>query len=88
MFINKIPLFVTISRDIKFCTSKVIRDMKNHALYNAIKQVIRIYHSLGFKVTQFLMDGQFKSLQANMRELNVIHPTMNMCPKSNGTSDH
>jgi hypothetical protein len=43
MFINEITFFVTISRDLKFCTSEVVRDMINHTLYNTIKQVIRIY---------------------------------------------
>jgi hypothetical protein len=52
MFINKIPFFVTISRDIKL-------DMKNQTLFNAIKQEISIYQSRGFKIIQILMDGQY-----------------------------
>jgi hypothetical protein len=61
MFINKIPCFVTISRDIKLCTIARVKDMKNRTLFNAIKQEISIYQSRGFKIIQIMMGGQFES---------------------------
>jgi hypothetical protein len=72
MFINKIPFFVTISRYIRFCTSESVKNMKNQTLFDAIKQVIRIYQTRGFRLIQILMDGQFESLHTDLRDQSII----------------
>jgi hypothetical protein len=43
MFVNKIPFFVTISRDIKFGTSKLLPNQKTDALKTALSHALRIY---------------------------------------------
>jgi hypothetical protein len=50
MFVNKIPFFVTISRDIKFGTSELLPNQKTDAPKNALSHVLRIYKMRGFVV--------------------------------------
>jgi hypothetical protein len=59
MFVNKLPFFVTISRHIKFSTSEFLANQKTETILKAIKHVHQTYSKRGFRITHFLMDGQF-----------------------------
>jgi hypothetical protein len=48
MFVNKIPFFVTISRDIEFGTAEVLPNQKILALKSAMTYVLSIYRKRGF----------------------------------------
>ena len=71
MFINSIPIFVTISRHIKFGTIQLIADRKQGMLMGEIKAVLQVYHRAGFVVTLALMDGEFDGLRGEMAEYEV-----------------
>jgi hypothetical protein len=43
MFVNKLPFFVTISRNIKFGTAVLITDQKHETLVKAVRDVLNIY---------------------------------------------
>jgi hypothetical protein len=42
MFINKLPLFVTVSRSIKFSTAEILLDQKQETLVDHVKRVQQI----------------------------------------------
>jgi acetolactate synthase regulatory subunit len=76
MFVNKIPFFVTISRDIKFGTSELLPNQKPDALKNALSHALRIYKTRGFVVCTVLMDGQFEPLRGDIADLQVTLNTV------------
>jgi len=72
MFVNRMPFFVTISRNIRFATSEMIGNQRGQTLLKAISQVISLYQLRGFRVTHILMDGQFESLRADLGHLGIM----------------
>ena len=71
MYINKVPLLVTLSRNIKFGTIEAVADRKESMLLKSIKGVISLYRKAGFKVTVALMDGEFVPLRGGLAELGI-----------------
>jgi hypothetical protein len=59
MFVNRIPFFVTISRDIKFGKTKVLPNQKSPALKSAMTHVLSIYRKRGFIVTTIAQGEHF-----------------------------
>ena len=59
MFVNKLPFFVTISRNIRFCTSEFLANRKSNTIFKAINHVHQAYKKRGFKIVTLLMDGEF-----------------------------
>jgi Zinc knuckle len=71
MFVNKIPFFVTISRNIKFGTAEMIQNQQTKTILAAIKQVRSIYLKRGFNINTMLMDGQFEAIWAEVAMLGI-----------------
>jgi len=76
MFVNKLPFFVTISRNIKFSTAVLITDQKHETLVKAVRDVRNIYQKRGFRVNSMLMDGQFEGLAGDLAELGITLNTV------------
>jgi Reverse transcriptase (RNA-dependent DNA polymerase) len=74
MFVNRIPFFVTISRNIKFCTAETLPNQEATSLLQALKHVRSIYSKRGFRIDTVLMDNQFVPLR---EELSDLHITLN-----------
>ena len=81
MYINKVPLLVTLSRNIKFGTMEAVADSKETTLLKSIKGVISLYRKAGFKVTVALMDGEFVPLRGGLAELGI-------CPNETSRDEH
>jgi hypothetical protein len=62
MFVNRIPFFVTISRNIHFGTVEMIRARKKKVIEAALKHVFDLYAKRGFKITHVHGDGKFEPL--------------------------
>ena len=71
MYVNKVPLLVTLSRNIKFGTMEAVTDRKETTLLKSIKGVISLYRKAGFKITVALMDGEFVPLRGGLAELGI-----------------
>ena len=71
MYVNKVPLLVTLSRDIKFGTMEAVADRKEAMLLKCIKGVVALFRKAGFKVTIALMDGKFVPLRGGLAELGL-----------------
>jgi hypothetical protein len=91
MYLNKMAFFVTISQDLLFGTTELIKNLKKETLIKAIRNVLNTYQERGFKVSHFLMDGQFDSLRYTLSglgiNLNIVARHMSMCQKLKGTSE-
>ena len=71
MYVNKVPLLVTLSRNIKFGTMEAVADRKESTLLKCIKGVVALYRKAGFRVTIALMDGEFVPLRGGLAELGL-----------------
>ena len=71
MFINKIPFFMTISRNIRFATSEFLKNQASTTIMASIKQVKRIYSLRGFRITAMVMDGQFENLRGALADMQI-----------------
>ena len=66
---NKVPLLVTLSRNVKFGTVEAVADQKEATLLKCIGTVVTLYQKAGFKITTMLMDGEFVPLHGGLTEL-------------------
>ena len=71
MYVNKVLLLVTRSRNIKFGTMEAVPDRKEATMLKCIKGVVSLYHKAGLKVTIALMDGEFVPLHGGLAELGL-----------------
>ena len=71
MYVNKVPLLVTLSRNIKFGTMEAVADRKEATILKCIKGVVTLYRRAGFTVTTALMDGEFAPLRGGLAELGL-----------------
>ena len=76
MFVNKLPFFVTISRNIKFGTAVLITDQKHETLVKAVRDVLNIYKKRGFTIATMLMDGQFEGITGDLSEMEITLNTV------------
>jgi hypothetical protein len=70
--INNIPMLVTTSMKIKFSTVEYLDKQTTSRMLKAIKSVLQVYPSGGFRVRHLMMDGQFESLRGALLEMGVI----------------
>ena len=71
MYVNKIPLLVTLSRNVKFGTVEAIMDRKQATMLKSIAHVATLYRKAGFKVTTALMDGEFVPLRGGLAKIGI-----------------
>ena len=71
MYVNKVPLLVTLSRNIKFGTMEAVADRNKATILKCIKGVVTLYRKAGFKVTTALMDDEFVPLRGGLAELGL-----------------
>ena len=71
MYVNRVPLLVTLSRNIKFGTVEAVKDRKEASLLKGVATVTSLYRKAGFKVTTALMDGEFVPLRGGLAEIGI-----------------
>ena len=71
MYVNRVPLLVTLSRNIKFGTVEAVKDRKEATLLKGIATVTSLYRKAGFKITTALMDGEFVPLRGGLAEIGI-----------------
>jgi hypothetical protein len=62
MFVNKIPFFVTICREIKFGTVEALPNRRITTVKDCSKKVVNLYHSCRLTVGVILADNEFEPL--------------------------
>ena len=71
MYVNRVPLLVTLSRNVKFGTVEAIMGRKQATILKSITHVATLYRKAGFKVTTALMDGEFVPLRGGLAEIGI-----------------
>jgi hypothetical protein len=71
MYVNRIPLFVSISRHIKFSTAEMVKSETATQLLASIKLVMQAYTTRGFLVTNLMVNGKFKPLRGDLAGLGI-----------------
>ena len=62
MYVNGIPMLVTVSRNIRFATVEALPNRNIKTLVSAIKNVVTVYRRASFIITMTLMDGEFEPM--------------------------
>jgi hypothetical protein len=68
-FVNQIPFFLTVSRNICFTTVTHLADRKAPTVFKAYKGIHAMYLKRGFRINTVSLDGEFGPLQALIREM-------------------
>ena len=76
MYVNKIPFFISIARDIKFSTAQKLDSQKAPMLLDAVKKIQQVYHRWGFEIAHLLMDGQFEHIRGDLYNLRITLNTV------------
>ena len=71
MFVNKVAMLVTVSRNIRFATVEAVPDQTAETLTKAVKSVVSIYRRGGFHVTTALMDGEFQVMRGDLADIGI-----------------
>jgi hypothetical protein len=69
MYVNGIPMLVTISRNLRFATVEALPNRNIKTLVNAIKNVVTVYKRAGFIITTTLMDGEFEPMRGDLADM-------------------
>ena len=80
MFVNKVPFFVTMSRDLKFITVDPIPNRQVNTVAKSLATTISLYKSRGFKITSILADYEFEPLREH-------HPILNTAAEDEHVGD-
>jgi hypothetical protein len=76
LFVNKIPILVTISENIGFTTVEILPSRKIKVLAKAFDNVIELYGNKGFNVTIINTDPEFETVKEHMQyKKPQINPT-------------
>ena len=76
-FVNKIPFFITLSRNIDFTAVTHLKDRKAKTIFEAFKSHYRYYLQRGFIITTAHADGEFGALQVYINNM-TGGPRMNL----------
>ena len=71
MYVNRVAMLVSISRNIKFGTIKAIPNNKSGMLLKSMQAIIQIYRCNGFVVEAALMDGEFAHLSGELASMGM-----------------
>ena len=71
MYVNRVAMMISVSRNIKFATIEAIPSNKTAILLNGMKGILQIYRRNGFNIEMALMDGEFGHLRGELASMGV-----------------
>ena len=71
MYVNRIPMLISISINIKFGTIEAIPNNKTATVLKGVKAILKLYRGKGFTIEMALMDGEFGHLQGELAGMGV-----------------
>ena len=71
MYVNRVVMLVSISRNIKFGTIEAIPNNKSATIVNGVTGIRQIYRQNGFNVAAALMDGEFGHLRGELADMGI-----------------
>jgi hypothetical protein len=85
MFVNRIPFFLSISKNIRFITAEVLNNCTLNSLVKALKRIYGIYRKRGFRITNILGDGEFECTRGTIAT--DLRSELNICGKDEHVPD-
>ena len=85
MFVNKIPFFLSISRNIRFITGEVLDNRKQATLVKALQRIYSIYRQRGFRVALILGGSKFECTRGAIAT--DLRSQLNICGKDEHIPD-
>ena len=71
MFVNGIPFFTTLSRDIRFGTAKHVPSRTAKQLAKSLMKIVKLYAVGGFVVRNVIMDGEFEKVKPEVELIDI-----------------
>ena len=71
MFVNGIPFFTTLSRDIRFGTAENVPSCTANDLDKSLMKIVKLYAVGGFVVCNVLMDGEFEKVKPEVELIDI-----------------
>ena len=71
MYVNGIPMLVTISRNIRFGTVEALPNCHVPTLVKGIKSITSMYRQARFRITTAKMDGEFEPMCGDLADLGI-----------------
>ena len=71
MYVNRVAMLVSISRNIKFGTIEAIPNNKSATIIRGETAIRQVYRRSGFNITVALMDGEFGHLRGELADLGI-----------------
>jgi hypothetical protein len=68
MYVNGIPMLVTISRNLRFATVEALPNRNITTLVKGIKAVATVYKRASFSISTTLMDGEFEPMRGDLAD--------------------
>ena len=68
MYVNGIPMLVTVSCNLWFGTVEALHNHHLPSLINGIKSVATMYHQAGFRIAAAKMDGEFEPMHRDLAD--------------------
>jgi hypothetical protein len=68
-FVNKIPFFATLSRNICFTTVTHLANRTLKSIFQGFRGIYNYYYRRGFRITNVMADGEFAALQTLFTEI-------------------
>jgi Reverse transcriptase (RNA-dependent DNA polymerase) len=72
MFINKVPLLVTISHNLKFGTVAHLKNKSKGQILEGIRQTKNLYNSRGFTIVECRGDYEFEATRDGLAEMQIM----------------
>jgi hypothetical protein len=72
MYVNGIPMLVTISRNLRrFATVEALPNRNIATLVKGVKAVATVYKRASFSIAATLMDGEFEAMRGDLADLGI-----------------
>ena len=71
MYVNRVAMLVSISRNIKFGTIEAIPNKKSATIVHGVTGIRQIYRRNGFNVVAAMMDGEFGHLRGELADMGI-----------------
>ena len=68
MFVNGMIWFITVSRNIKFCTTEYVTSRSLSTAMACLETVINLYRKCGFKIRHALGDDEFSPMKPELED--------------------
>ena len=71
MYVQGMPFFITVSRDLKLTTTELMSDKTQQTILNCITNIQSVYKNRGFEVKTLLMDREIIPVVDNLRAIGI-----------------